>query len=230
MLPNETTAVADAIRLAHERRLQVIWNPAPMSPDLAANYPVALVDVLVVNETELVGLAQQIDGIQLPKDKKKHEYTAVARQVMKRLGSRVIIVTLGRDGSIGLVHKFKSNMHSLPVAGSNAASERLKASVIADEDIAEIHVDCSPVGADQVRDTTAAGDTWIGYFTAELARMQGASPESIGSHAALTPAMVQRAMTFATYASGIAITRMGAVPSIPERKDVEAFFKSKAIP
>ncbi|KAJ2170986.1 hypothetical protein EV180_007566, partial [Coemansia sp. RSA 518] len=78
-------------------------------------------------------------------------------------------------------------------------------------------------------DTTAAGDTWVGYFTAELVRLQNASPESVGSLASVTPTMVEHAMTFATFASGITVTRLGAFPSIPERHEVEAFFSSKKI-
>lgn len=56
-------------------------------------------------------------------------------------------------------------------------------------------------------DTTAAGDTYTGYFIAGI--MEGMPPE--------------KAMEFASKASAIAVTRPGASPSIPERAEVEAF-------
>ena len=54
-------------------------------------------------------------------------------------------------------------------------------------------------------DTTAAGDTFTGYFVAGL--LSGESPEE--------------SMDTAARASAIAVTRKGAAPSIPMRKEVE---------
>ena len=56
-------------------------------------------------------------------------------------------------------------------------------------------------------DTTAAGDTFTGYFIAETAA--GQTPE--------------KAMDLAARASAIAVTRAGAAPSIPWRKEVEVW-------
>ena len=56
-------------------------------------------------------------------------------------------------------------------------------------------------------DTTAAGDTFTGYFIAETA--SGQTPE--------------KAMDLASRASAIAVTRAGAAPSIPLRKEVEEY-------
>lgn len=58
-------------------------------------------------------------------------------------------------------------------------------------------------------DTTAAGDTYTGYFIAGI--IEGMPPE--------------KAMELASKASAIAVTRPGASPSIPERAEVEAFGK-----
>lgn len=55
-------------------------------------------------------------------------------------------------------------------------------------------------------DTTAAGDTFVGYFIAELSR--GKSPED--------------ALNTASKASAISVSRHGAAPSIPTLKEVEA--------
>ena len=56
-------------------------------------------------------------------------------------------------------------------------------------------------------DTTAAGDTFTGYFIAEMASGQ-------------TPG---KAMDLAAKASAIAVTRAGAAPSIPLRREVEEY-------
>lgn len=61
-------------------------------------------------------------------------------------------------------------------------------------------------------DTTAAGDTFTGYFIAETASGQPA----------------QKAMDTASRASAIAVTRAGAAPSIPFRREVEAYQPEKA--
>jgi len=53
-------------------------------------------------------------------------------------------------------------------------------------------------------DTTAAGDTYTGYFLAGI--LNGETPEW--------------SMKFATKASAISVTRNGAAPSIPEREEV----------
>ena len=55
-------------------------------------------------------------------------------------------------------------------------------------------------------DTTAAGDTFTGFFVSKLA--EGAD--------------IQTALRTAAKASSIAVTRVGAVPSIPTREEVEA--------
>lgn len=58
-------------------------------------------------------------------------------------------------------------------------------------------------------DTTAAGDTFLGYFIAGIANNQS----------------YQEALLHASAASAIAVTRKGAVPSIPQLSEVEEFLK-----
>ena len=64
------------------------------------------------------------------------------------------------------------------------------------------------VGAEKAKavDTTAAGDTFVGYLLAELTR--GARPEA--------------ALKLACRAAAICVTRPGAADSIPLRKEVES--------
>ncbi|KAJ2808466.1 putative ribokinase [Coemansia guatemalensis] len=230
LLTNETTGVADAIIQAHKCGLQILWNPAPMTADMVASkMPVDLVDVLVLNESELLDLARQLDDIDVSKSD-SNGYVRVARQVMSVLGSCVIIVTLGSDGSIGLVRRSGNNTHEIPISSNSASQEGASESAINHDSIIEIRMECAPVKKEQIKDTTAAGDTWVGYFAAELAQLQHESPESVGSLATITPTMVEHAMRFATYASGIAVSRFGAAPSIPLRAEVESFLKTKILP
>lgn len=58
----------------------------------------------------------------------------------------------------------------------------------------------------EVKDTTAAGDTFTGYFVAEI--VQGAK--------------VKNALATASMASAIAVSRHGAAPSVPVMSEVEA--------
>jgi len=58
-------------------------------------------------------------------------------------------------------------------------------------------------------DTTAAGDTFIGFFLAQFA--QGKP--------------VEDALRLACAASAIGVTRQGAVPSIPSLTEVDAFLR-----
>lgn len=61
-----------------------------------------------------------------------------------------------------------------------------------------------------VRDTTAAGDTFLGYFIRE-ASQAGRDPEALG-----------RALKMASMAAALAVSREGAMPSVPLRDEVEA--------
>ena len=61
-------------------------------------------------------------------------------------------------------------------------------------------------------DTTAAGDTFTGYFVAGL--MEGRS--------------LQDCMRLSSMVSAISVTRAGAATSIPEREEVEAALEERA--
>ena len=55
LLQNEINDIAYIITSASERGLTICLNPAPFGPEVRA-YPLELVDVLIVNETEATGL------------------------------------------------------------------------------------------------------------------------------------------------------------------------------
>lgn len=64
-----------------------------------------------------------------------------------------------------------------------------------------------PIFSVPVADTTAAGDTFTGYFVTAIAN--GASPAE--------------ALRTSSAASAISVSRKGAAPSIPQKEEVEAF-------
>ena len=69
-----------------------------------------------------------------------------------------------------------------------------------------------PAFAVRAVDTTAAGDTFCGALAARLAQGEG----------------IENALRFASAASAIACTRLGAQSSIPERSEVEEFLRDAA--
>ena len=60
LLQNEINDIAYIITSATERGLTICLNPAPFDPEVRA-YPLELVDLLIVNETEATGLAGASD-------------------------------------------------------------------------------------------------------------------------------------------------------------------------
>lgn len=64
-----------------------------------------------------------------------------------------------------------------------------------------------------VKDTTAAGDTFLGYFISEITRSEGGN--------------VQRALQLASMASALAVSREGAMPSVPMRDEVETALENQ---
>ena len=71
-----------------------------------------------------------------------------------------------------------------------------------------------PAHAVQVVDTTAAGDAFNGAFAVALAG--GGSPATAG--------------LFATAAAGLSVTRPGAQPGMPSRREVEQFLADGSLP
>ena len=145
LLQNEISRIPDIMREAAKKRMRIFLNPAPMTEEVL-DYPLELVDTLIVNETEWEVLA----GHKLP----------ASVNVLKTLGAR------------GAVYNDGVKVAAKPVA--------------------------------EVVDTTAAGDTFIGFFIADL--LQGKD--------------VKAAMETAAAAAAWCIRHEGAAVSIPRRSDL----------
>jgi len=158
LLQNEISSVADAIRKGKERKLQVVFNPAPMTPDVC-NYPLDDVDIFILNETEAEGLTGKTE----PED--------VRRFMCERFPQSATVLTLGSKGAV--------YFDSITMIRQSADSV-------------------------EAVDSTAAGDTFIGYFLAEL--IQSGDPA--------------KALSLGCSAAAICVTRAGASDSIPLRKEL----------
>jgi ribokinase len=158
---NETSSVVHAVRRAHQLGLRVAFNPAPC--DRAVNdYPLELVDLLCVNETE----GGSLSGQRAPQ--------AILEVLARRLPGCEILLTLGADGALRRAPD--GQMHE-----------------------AGFHVGAV--------DTTAAGDTFLGYYLAGMA-------------AGLDP--LER-LRRACRAAAVCISRPGALDSIPRLAEVLKF-------
>lgn len=162
---NETSAVAEAMRQAKERGLKIAFNPAPMT-DAVHDYPLDLVDLLIVNETEAEALAgESAEG--------------AGAALRKRYPQADVLLTLGSQGA-----KFLGKEGEI-----FQAAEKVKAV-----------------------DTTAAGDTFIGFFLAELLASE--------TDKAASEDVYRRALELGCRASAVCVTRPGAARSIPRRSEL----------
>jgi ribokinase len=160
LVQNEVNAVPQIIRSAKAQGLTIVFNPAPMSP-LVLNYPLELVDILVVNETEARSLTGEIEA------------KAIYETLNHRYPHTAIVLTMGHKGAA----YFSSQVR--------------------------LH---QPAEKVQVVDSTGAGDTFIGFFLAELINTN--DPKI--------------ALACASRAAALCVTRHGAADSIPSRSELEA--------
>ena len=168
LLQNEISSVATAIRKGKEQELTVVFNPAPMNPALR-DYPLELVDIFILNETEAEGLTG------------KTSVEDIRIALCKKFPRSATVLTLG---SRGAVYFNADTLHHQPAVAVHAV------------------------------DTTAAGDTFIGYFLAEI--MRSADPTG--------------ALSLGCRAAALCVTRPGASASIPFRKEVDEFQRDKSSP
>ena len=159
LVQNETSAVDHAIRRANERGLRVALNPTPID-ERVREYPLELVDLLCVNETE----GSAMSGQSRPE--------AIVAALAARMKGCEIVVTLGWGGVIGCGPEGEMRLPARPV---------------------------------QAVDTTAAGDTFLGYYLAGRTRGLGA----------------RESLELAVRASALCVTRPGAMDSIPRMADLD---------
>ena len=158
LLQNETSGVGYAMRNAHAKGIKIAFNPAPMASDVQA-YPLELVDLFILNETE----AEALTGSDEPEE--------ACRRMRASFPTAATLLTVGAKGALY----------------SDAQTTQAE-----------------PARRVDAVDTTAAGDTFIGYFLAEI--MQSGDP-----HLALARGCG---------AASLCVMQPGAADSIPAQDSV----------
>ncbi len=164
LLQNETNLVEYIITSAHQKGLSIALNAAPMDVQVN-NYPLELLDWLIINEVE----GKQIAHCQ--------EEESILPILSNRYPNLSILLTLGKHGA-KCRHQGKT---------TTISAYKVKAI-----------------------DTTAAGDTFIGYFL----------------YGVLNNFSITESLELATTASAICVQHIGASDSIPTRDEVESIMSS----
>ena len=161
VLQNEVPNIGYAIEKAHQKGMQIAFNPSPFN-DAICECRLDHVDFLLINEVEGSALTGQVEPAE------------ILRTIRLNYPNLSTVLTLGAEGAL-----FQAS------------------------DGEQFH--CEAVRTTAV-DTTAAGDTFTGYFLTEyLNTYNGAS-----------------SLKVAAFASSIAVSRHGAASSIPTRAEVVA--------
>lgn len=160
LLQNETNLVDEIMQEAKKRGLLVAFNAAPID-EAVKDYPLELLDYLIVNENE----GRAIAGCD-----RDEEILPILTARYPHCG---ILLTLGKRGALFM---------------REGAGARIGACDV------------------QAVDTTAAGDTFSGYFL----------------YGMLNGVSIKESLRLATAASALCVTRPGASDSVPMRAEVDA--------
>jgi len=165
VLQNEINQIGYIMNKAHAMGMKILFNPSPLNEKIAT-YPLHLVDYLILNEVEGMGLCNRNDI--------KDAGNGLIEKIRKTFPNAKIVLTLGEIGSI-----YRDSEQCI-----HQSIYKVK-----------------PI------DTTAAGDTFAGFFIGNI----------------ISGEKVEFALDTAAKASAIAVTRLGAGQSIPTKEEVNNF-------
>ena len=174
--------VTEIIRTAVREKIDVLLNTAP-APEKLPREVYKGVTHLILNETEAATLSSSDNG---PKDAGKFEHVSEWRAVTDHFlaqGVRNVVITLGAKGAY-----FSDTIG----AGSQGSYVAAKTGVT-------------------VKDTTGAGDTFVGAYAVEMVRQKRKGEWNI-----------RRAVKWACRAATRAVERTGAQEAIPWGDELEA--------
>ena len=164
LLQNECNLTSEALELAKKQGMTVVFNPAPMTPEVK-ELPLQYVDHLIVNEIEAEGLINDpVITLEQPE--------ALLNELYSRYAHMKIVLTLGDKGVM-----YRDAEQTVTVAAEKV----------------------------ETVDTTAAGDTFIGYYIQQF----------------MTGASVRTALEVASKASAITVQTIGASESIPDMQQLQ---------
>ncbi|KAF9988814.1 hypothetical protein BGZ75_008440 [Mortierella antarctica] len=199
IMQNEISSGGEIMRAAKERGMTICFNPSPMTAELPKEYPLHLVDYLLINEIEAQGLYSFLTA---PKSDSEsissasHITASESFPVLEKAYERIsgIIITLGGDG---LVARFRIN-------AEDTNMKEFRMGIVKGE----------------VVNTTGAGDTFSGYFVANLVRNQEQNKR-------FSEEQLKAALEEASQAASLAVSKEGAMDSIPMKEEVEQAMSQK---
>ena len=158
LLQNEINNIPLIMKEAKQKGLKIAFNPSPITGELF-NYPLDLVDILILNE---------IEGYELTREK---DYANIIKRLHELYPKTSLLLTLGKKGALFSdgVNIYRHGIYDVKVV-----------------------------------DTTAAGDTFTGYFLASYANNEP----------------IEECLRKASIASSLAVSRPGASSSIPFLSEV----------
>ncbi|KAG0094730.1 hypothetical protein BGZ93_006824 [Podila epicladia] len=193
VMQNEISSGGDIMRAAKERGMTICFNPSPFTNELPMEYPLHLVDYLLINEIEAQGLYSYLTTPKSDADSmssSSHITPSESFPVLEKAYGQIsgIIITLGGDG---LVARFRINEEDVQM-------KEFRMGIV----------------KGQVVNTTGAGDTFAGYFVANLVRNQQLNQR-------FSPEQLRAALEEASHAASLAVGKEGAMDSIPVKEDVD---------
>ena len=175
VLQNEINLMDRIMMLAHRKGARIFLNPAPMNGDILS-CPLELADTFIVNQTEACGLVGE--NTNTPGDSPPPEY--LLEKIRNQFPSVSVLLTLGEAGAL----YSGGGRFSTASSGEILRIRAVKTRAV---------------------DTTAAGDTFTGYFIAGL--FQGMP--------------LRDSLSRAARASAAAVSRKGAQSSIPRLAELK---------
>ena len=191
VLQNEINELPYIIRRAKDKGMRIVLNPSPMNEKIL-DLPLEDIELFFINEIEAVQLIQGLE--EKTEQKVTRRKTDMDRYFSETDGPDLKKIRLAL---LDLLPKG----HFVLTMGSFGAVYFSKEEAL-----------YQPAEKVKAVDTTAAGDTFTGYF---LAGLLTAGEKSYA------PDRIQNSLALASHAAAIAVTRHGAAPSIPSLKEVE---------
>lgn len=152
----------------------------------------------IIDSAYKIGMTIALNPSPMNEKIKKLDLQKIDIFILNEIEAGQILNTNSKDENIllnGLLEKFPNAKIVLTLGGNGSCY------------IDKIHRIRQDIYKVDVVDTTAAGDTFCGYFLAELAKNKS----------------IKKSMEFAAKAAAIAVTKSGASPSIPTYQEVENY-------